>query len=380
MLLLLLLGVGALVVFVTGLNRAARQLERDRITNEALAQAKEALIGRAVSDANHPGSFPCPDLVTDIPNNVPNDGIADLLAGNHCPSPVGRLPWKTLRLPDLRDGSGERLWYALSSGFRDDDSAPINSDTVGSLNVTGSSPATQAIAVIISPGAALAWQVRGASNQNKLENYLEKANAGATTDFVAEGATTLFNDRLMAILHGDLFPKLENRIAREAKKCLDDYALVSGGTYPWAAKLDGTATLDYVGDVGQGFGRFPQAPNNGVSTAWTPDCADDFMNRYWGHWKALIFYQVSPGYQPGGNASCPVCLTLNGRGSYRAMIIMAGRKLSGQKRAGEAGFSDVLANYLEDGNADGNYAFDRKSPSASFNDQIACVDGKTTCK
>jgi hypothetical protein len=24
---------------------------------------------------------------------------------------MGRLPWKTLRLPDLRDGHGERLWY-----------------------------------------------------------------------------------------------------------------------------------------------------------------------------------------------------------------------------------------------------------------------------
>ncbi len=28
---------------------------------------------------------------------------------------LGRLPWKTLGLPDLRDAFGERLWYAVSS-------------------------------------------------------------------------------------------------------------------------------------------------------------------------------------------------------------------------------------------------------------------------
>ena len=31
------------------------------------------------------------------------------------PSASGRLPWKTLGLPDLRDGHGERLWYAVST-------------------------------------------------------------------------------------------------------------------------------------------------------------------------------------------------------------------------------------------------------------------------
>ena len=30
----------------------------------------------------------------------------------------GRLPWKTLAIPDLRDGAGERLWYAVSVRFK----------------------------------------------------------------------------------------------------------------------------------------------------------------------------------------------------------------------------------------------------------------------
>ena len=31
---------------------------------------------------------------------------------------LGRLPWKTLGLPDLRDGHGERLWYAVSTRYK----------------------------------------------------------------------------------------------------------------------------------------------------------------------------------------------------------------------------------------------------------------------
>jgi hypothetical protein len=37
---------------------------------------------------------------------------------------LGRLPWKTLGLPDLRDGDGERLWYAVSSATRACSTAP----------------------------------------------------------------------------------------------------------------------------------------------------------------------------------------------------------------------------------------------------------------
>ena len=73
-----------------------------------LAKAREALISRAASDANHPGSLPCPDAVTNIPgNNIPNDGIADLLSGTACPSAIGRWPrrWQPDR-PDAERRSG----------------------------------------------------------------------------------------------------------------------------------------------------------------------------------------------------------------------------------------------------------------------------------
>ena len=106
--------------------------EQDAKLAATLARAKEALIARAVTDANRPGSLPCPDLITNSGglSNVPGDGKADMFTLTQCPSYVGWLPWVTLDLPELTDDTGTRLWYALSPELRDDDSAqPINSDT-----------------------------------------------------------------------------------------------------------------------------------------------------------------------------------------------------------------------------------------------------------
>jgi hypothetical protein len=90
--------------------------ERERVTARALAAAREALIAyaadRPISAAVGPGYLPCPD--TD------NDGWAESTCGSQSgdigqAERLGRLPWKTLGLDDLRDGHGERLWYAVSS-------------------------------------------------------------------------------------------------------------------------------------------------------------------------------------------------------------------------------------------------------------------------
>lgn len=289
MLLLLLVSVGALAVFVSGLNRATVQLERDRITSEALAQAKEALIGRAVADDNRPGSLPCPDLITNIPgSNVPNDGIADLLVGNDCPSYIGRLPWRTLRLPDLRDGNGERLWYALSSDFRDDDSALINSDTPGTLTVTGSLSATQAIAILFAPGAALPGQARNIALQNAVANYLEGTNASSTTDFVAGNLTATFNDRLLVIGRDGFFERVERRVAGEVGLKLphpypnDLTAIVGWPTWfndnNWLGSInydrvsDDKATASFSGCLGLTFSMEWNVANSRTDTKWAGSC------------------------------------------------------------------------------------------------------------
>ncbi len=158
--LLVILGLAFAMAFYTFVGPKGSTVERDKITAAALAQAKEGLIGYAVSNSNRPGVLPCPD--------TNNNGTSEGLSGNECPSYIGRLPWKTLGLPQLRDGSGELLWYAFSRNFRNDSSAqPINTDTKGSLtvysNTTGTTIASQAAAVIFAPGAVLGTQDRSSS-------------------------------------------------------------------------------------------------------------------------------------------------------------------------------------------------------------------------
>lgn len=144
--------------------------DRDKVSLQALSQAKAGLIAYAVSVqpdtyAKRPGELPCPDL--------DNDGDAEITCFE-AKERVGRLPWKTLKLPDLRDGYGERLWYALSASFQrktfnqcptPGGPACLNSDTRGTLTVRdafgnvsfdGSSAAGGAIAVVIAPGPVLA--------------------------------------------------------------------------------------------------------------------------------------------------------------------------------------------------------------------------------
>ncbi|HEX3096935.1 MAG TPA: hypothetical protein VHQ02_04415 [Usitatibacter sp.] len=92
---------------------------RERITEAALAQAREALIAyaadRPITSIVGAGYLPCPD--------VDGDGWAESTCGSldgalGQADRLGRLPWKTLGLADLRDGYGERLWYAVSTKYK----------------------------------------------------------------------------------------------------------------------------------------------------------------------------------------------------------------------------------------------------------------------
>lgn len=200
--------------------------ERERKIVAVLAHAKEALIGRGAIDVSTPGSLPCPDLVTNIAGtNVPDDGIADLFAGNNCPSYVGRLPWRTLGLADLRDADGERLWYALSPTFRDFAShVLINDATVGLLSVAGSGTVNNVVAVVFAPGAPLGAQVRDSpANRNNVANYLDGANAAGLTSFVAQPAGANFNDRLVTITVADVISIVEKRVANDITLRLNQY-------------------------------------------------------------------------------------------------------------------------------------------------------------
>lgn len=205
-----------------------------------LAKAREALISRAASDANHPGSLPCPDAVTNIPgNNIPNDGIADLLSGTACPSAIGRLPWRTLGLPDLRDADGERLWYLLAPAYHDSTAKIINPSTGGQIagyECTENAPASPVwpcavprlvspapwVAVIFAPGKLLPGQNRDAAHTADVLQFLESYNAAEPLK-LRTAAGGAHNDRLSGITADDLFAIVQRRVAREVQSALSIY-------------------------------------------------------------------------------------------------------------------------------------------------------------
>ena len=285
---LVLLGllVGVLVVGFTG--DLARQNKKGQQTADSLAKAKEALIGRAASDINRPGSLPCPD--------IDNDGSAEspVAYGGVCPSYIGRFPWRTLGVPDLRDGSGERLWYALTANFRDHPTGGVlNSDTPGQLNIVGTAPASNVIAIVFAPGPVVGSQVRDGANQNNVTNYLEGGNETgiATNTFVTGQPTDAFNDALLPITSDALFPVVEMRVLREMRNALVVYrSNILHPYFPGANPYtDGTYSCNYLTYQG----RLPLNINLGCAALadWGTDLPVWFGTN---NWQNVTYYVVSP--------------------------------------------------------------------------------------
>jgi type II secretory pathway pseudopilin PulG len=281
------------------------QNRKQQQTTDALAKAKEALIGFAAGvnlnpspscagapNCVRPGDLPCPDS--------DNDGVAEGSCGNAVGTTgqtarLDRLPWKTLGLEDLRDGDGERLWYAVSNNFKYNvrticathgDPGCLNSGSPGTITVRGNDGAiiydgatvSGAIAVVIAPGAVLqrqgsaSPQDRSPAGVNDPANYLDIGNGEDNKDFVDSSNTNGFinglvydasrnvivNDRVLSVTYTDLMPILEHRVAKEVRNCLTGYAAGSHGRYPWAARIDDSAAGDFSSKQGYRFGRIPE--------------------------------------------------------------------------------------------------------------------------
>ena len=350
----------ATAITVTALNRSSQNVHiaRDKITAAALAQAKEALIGRAVTDENRPGSLPCPD--------TNNDGTAELFSGTNCPSYIGRLPWRTLGMPDISDGSRERLWYALSNRFRDNAAAePINSDTLGNRAVytpgtqydqAGNLLTEQAIAIIFSAGDVLAGQNRMAANINNANHYLERLNCPGTNcrdntagtgPFIAgpvfdSSRNSLLNDQLLVIQIKDIIPNIEKRITKEANNWLLAY-YSANSYYPYPAEYTVCDHEHCRGNSSVCRGRFPRSEASG-SANWSPP--EWFRNN---QWYRGIYYSVGAGsLQNPAGVTCANTLSVAGIAA-RALFFTPGTPIGTLTRP-----SNTLASYLEDAeNQDG---------------------------
>lgn len=245
---IVLLGSSALLA---GLNRAAKSsVVDDRQTMRALAEAKSALIGYAVTYYEaHQGEFgflPCTDEnegpSPDVPPGNLKEGREDGNCAGQDKSNLGRLPWRTLGIPPLRDGSGECLWYAVSGPYKNGSTTKtkmLNEDTNGLFEIyaedgatklIGTSPDERAVAVIIAPGPALLGQDRTdlpdgteiCGGDYVATNYLDSANGKSNTavsgaadtldSFITiHDATDSLNDRMLAITREELFQAIRRR-------------------------------------------------------------------------------------------------------------------------------------------------------------------------
>jgi len=405
--LILLVVMAGITVMFSGINAQDYKTGREKKTSDALADAKASLIAWSVNQApppsftgGTPGQLPCPEDTSLI--GLATEGTAK----TSCALPaIGRLPWKTLGLGDLRDGNGDRLWYVVSSGFR---VAPINSETTAQLTVDG--VANSAVAIIFSPGAPIGNQSRPqptAALPPNVVQYLDVTNSDGDNVFISKLSSTSFNDRLLSISHADLFNVVEKRVLRDAKNCLDTYAITgTAGKYPWAAQVADVTT--YTGVEGVLFGRIPRVIVTNVSgtadpsmpMAWSAvvGCVLYPNTTYWytSGWQDLVFYQLSSVYQPGSvqpppaNACVGKCLDVLGSGNssagtttYRAILLMAGEPINLQARLNKT----IASNYLEGSNVHTNptpsLSFETyRQKDASFqnvNDLVMCIDGRINC-
>ena len=205
--------------FLSQVNTESARRHLDDVTASGMAEAKTALIGRAAQDDNRPGSLTCPD--TD------NDGVANQIGGN-CTAYVGRLPWKTLDLPDLRDGHGERLWYALTPELRDNPGAqPINPQQVWTLTLNG---AGNVAAVLLSAGPPLASQNGRPSFD--VNDYLDEANKDGGPNYISKPTSPSFNDRIIAISRDQLFRIVNRGVLGQLAGDLEKYYIANANLYP----------------------------------------------------------------------------------------------------------------------------------------------------
>ena len=288
-------GVAALLILLVLLSTAAYFLLRslnaglrpqaasEATTQQALRQAREALLGYAVrypdnpevDDLNAgPGHLPCPDQNKETAD--PFFGVGDSPCARSSGTETGLLPWHTLDLNELRDGSGAPLWYAVSDNFRNNPKNAVNSTTRGTLHLDNCTANGEDIAaIIIAPGPALTGQDRIADLYSAPKyaalaaTYLEGQNATIGDNCFSSQRDSTHNDQVLVITRRELMAVVEHRVMEDVANALRRYRKdpdgddVSGidpdcpsGTptcddgYPWLAPFSNPRLDKYIGVVG----------------------------------------------------------------------------------------------------------------------------------
>ena len=398
LLMLIVVMMGA-AYFLTGSVSIARQeIENDKRTAQALAQAKDALIGFAITYGDtHPGNvagyLPCPDLSGTA---IGGEGGAEGNCGAENVSILGRLPWKTLGLPPLRDGNGDCLWYAVSGTYKYNPKTDlmnwdnnglfqvVASDGVGFL--AGSTPDNRAVAVIFAPGAAMGSQSHAFASGTPscggnyiASNYLDNDPvhginnaavspiANAVTRFIAGpveniSGNEIVNDRVIFITRADLFNAMKKRNDFEGfvnGLLTEAISNLSALPAPGAINFSTSPVTETSGGTVVGSLNIGRVP--GVAAAGS-DALENWQDN-------LLYARCSSGF---------ACLTVNAE-PCRGVVIFSGEREASQNRDTNAQKND-WGNYLESAVylafTTGDVFFSGAqsySPTSTSTDLLACI-------
>jgi type II secretory pathway pseudopilin PulG len=424
---LILLVTAALTYVVTSLTPEAIEAQRNRKTQEALALAREALIGYALKYRDEEaaqgrmdrmyGYLPLPDLgssrnLNTDPNckdasnnplegcdaNTPSGIAYD--ANGILPTIVGRLPWRTLGIAPLRDGSGECLWLIVSSlhGRKQRSTPPpilppLNWDTLGQLDIvvangtaallsTLATAHDRPVAIVFAPGSPLPGQDRSRSTTDDVSqcggnydagNYLDPFNISALGGFTnylggtnsASGSTGDSDPSNDPDTPKGLFVK--GKVYSAGGNYLPDTCQGSGCTL--AANDFGQAvtsemlfsairkSANFRTDINTMLDRMvsclrdeiaagnpPAAPHARIAGADTHACygQGSVPLGYYPHYKEMVFVAVPAG---GANVSVDGVAQPNCAGA----LLFASQRGAGQQRVTLADKA-AYGNYLEGGN------------------------------
>jgi type II secretory pathway pseudopilin PulG len=343
MIMLVIMIIGIAAILLSSLSSAALKTARKENTSAVLAQAKEALIGYAITYGDtHSGQvhgyLPCPDNAGGNP-----EGSAEPVCGTQDVSVIGRLPWATLDLSVLRDGDGECLWYAVSGTYKNSPKTGLmNWDTDGQLQAFSSDgtlltqPDNQVVAIIFAPGTAQSGQDHSGTTapvcggNYTATNYLDNDTVHsinnsdvATKKFVQGASGSSVNDQMLFITRQDIWNAI--------KKRNDLGAFVSS--------LLNTATTCALPPVTVNFNNTPPTETSGVTVGSLKIgripkvCLASPLN----NWQDNLLY-----------ATCTSgsCLSVNGN-ICSGVVIFSGERNTTQTRITNTD-KNTWSNYLED--------------------------------
>jgi type II secretory pathway pseudopilin PulG len=365
MLVIMIIGIAALLV--NALNSVSLKNARQQNTAAALAQAKEALIGFAITYGDtHSGKvsgyLPCPDQNGTA--GVNGEGSSET-CGSQNVSAIGRLPWAT-----LRDGDGECLWYAVSGAYKDNPPTNLmmNWDTPGQFQAyaaggTQITNANEVVAVIFAPGAPLSGQNRSdgtippvapvCGGNYTASNYLDTGTVNsinfnnadiATGKFIQGTSRGTINDQMVFITQQDIWNTLQKQLTnpqnplrmltQRVAQCLANYGTKnrtssfpyysdpSNKSLPWPTPLALASLIqsNFNDFSGLKAGRVPYKINNSISASHNSmpnpyllestgvnNCPSaDWQSRYypwWLNWKDHLFYAIAQEFLPSLGAT-----------------------------------------------------------------------------